>query len=89
MDLFELLKPLIEFFTKPFQELIKYLGLEENVIKIGFGQIEWLNFNLYDLTSLIVGSLVVIFIMIIFYKFIRFFFRLFGGSYLWKIYFIH
>lgn len=82
MNLFSLLSPLINFFTQPFLDLIVSLGLENQIIKLGFGSVEWLNFELYDLVALIIGVLVVVFIMVIFYKFIRFFFRLLGGSYL-------
>lgn len=82
MNLFEYLKPLVDFFVKPFTELLSYYNLSDKTFGIGFGSVEWFNFQLVDLFNLVIGTLVVIFIMIIFYKFIRFFFRMFGGGWL-------
>lgn len=82
MNLFEYLKPLVDFFVKPFTELLNYYNLSDKTFGIGFGSVEWFNFQLVDLFNLVIGTLVVIFIMIIFYKFIRFFFRMFGGGWL-------
>lgn len=68
--MYENIKGLINFFVQPFLDLITDLGLENQVIKIGFGSIEWINFELYDLVNLVMSGLVV-------YMFIRLVYKLF------------
>lgn len=58
------LKNLINFFIEPFIEFIKDLGIEEKTISIGFGSVTWFEFTLIDLTSFVLGFIV----LFLFYK---------------------
>ena len=73
MNMYELIKNsgLHDLFVKPFLDLINDLGLENKVIKLGFGSVEWINFELYDLVSLILNGLMVWFVLYLVYKIIK------------------
>jgi len=73
MNMYELIKNsgLHDLFVKPFLDLINDLGLENKVIKLGFGSVEWINFELYDLVSLILNGLMVWFVLYLVYRIIK------------------
>lgn len=66
--MYEGLKTMINFFVEPFLDLLTDLGLNEKIIKIGFGEVEWLNFTLLELTQLILSGLVIYLFMKLVYK---------------------
>lgn len=74
------LKDLIAFFVNPFLDLINDIGIGENIIKIGFGNIEWFNFQLIELIELVLSFLVIFIFIKIIYKLLRLFLKIISGG---------
>lgn len=74
------LKDLIAFFVDPFLDLINDIGIGKNTIKIGFGNIEWFNFQLIELIELVLSFLVIFIFIKIIYKLLRLFLKVISGG---------
>lgn len=79
-NMYEGLKTLINFFVEPFLDLLTDLGLGAKIIKVGFGEVEWLNFTLLELTELILSGLVIYLFMKLVYKIFKKLVKIISGG---------
>lgn len=76
------LKDLIRFFVNPFLDFLTDNELGDKIIKIGFGEIEWFNLTLYEITNIVLSFIVIILFMSIIYKLLKLMLRIISGGYL-------
>jgi|SRR5690625_765730 len=80
-------EPFISHFTKifdflitPFTDILERLGIENTPISVGFGEVEWFNIALYDLTYLTLSFTVLYLFFRLIYKIIKVFVRIVTGG---------
>ena len=80
MDLYNGLKEVIDFFVRPFLTALDEIGISDTPIKIGFSNIEWFSFSLYELVSLIGTYLLLYLFFKIIFKILKIFVRIITGG---------
>lgn len=76
------LKDLIGFFVNPFLDFLSENGLDDKIIKLGFGNIEWFNLTLYELTNIVLSFIVIILFVLIVYRLLKLVLNIISGGYL-------
>jgi len=80
MDLYNSLKAVIDFFIQPFLKALDEIGISDIPIKVGFSNIEWFSFSLYELVSLIGTYLILYLFFRIIYKILKTFIKMITGG---------
>lgn len=80
MNLYNALKEVIDFFVRPFLTALDEIGISNTPIKIGFSNIEWFSFTLYELVSLIGTYLMLYLFFRIIYRILKMFIKIITGG---------
>lgn len=79
-----ILLELIDLIIAPIDSALEHYGyggmyLDDYIIKLGFGSVEWFSFNLHDLIIIVIGLIFGFIILRLIYRFIKWLFRLGKG----------
>ena len=80
MDLYNALEEVINFFIQPFLKALEKIGISDTPIKVGFSNIEWFSFSLYELVSLIGTYLMLYLFFRILYRILKTFIKIITGG---------
>ena len=80
MDLYNALEEVINFFIQPFLKALDEIGISDTLIKVGFSDIEWFSFSLYELVSLIGTYLILYLFFRIIYRILKVFIKMITGG---------